>query len=423
MPALWYRALLGTATRVYYRRVAVVGDPPPPHEAPILWVGLHRNGAVDGMLYLRVAPRATFLVAARLLRLPLARLFFAGIPVERARDGVDRGGNRQALDRCLLHLAAGRDLFVMPEGTSDLGPRHLPFHSGVGVILARALASGVPVIVQPVGIFYDAPDRFRSDATIVLGQPVRTMLDGALSERERVAALMARITEALEHIAVEGASPRELARIEGIAALACERPGAAYYSTLAAVAAAPMPERVEAAWGRLAHAVDRRRLAMDRGAPALSRRAAPWSAAWLAVQAPIVAAGAIVNAPTVVAAWLAARRLADARNTVALWRILVGILVGAPWMAAMLGGALAVGGPMGAAAYLAVTAAAVALYPELRARWPRLRNALRGPRRRVYAADARRVATWARGLASGAYSARAAGRRPPQRPAPARKHG
>jgi len=400
MPALWYRALLGTATRVYYRRVAIVGDRPPRRDGPVLWVGLHRNGAVDGMLYLRAAPRATFLVAGRLLRLPLARLFFTGIPVERAKDRTDRRGNREALDRCLLHLAAGRDLFVMPEGTSDLGPRHLPFHSGVGVILARALASGVPVIVQPVGIFYDAPDRFRSDATIVLGRRVPTMLDAELSESERVTTLMARITAALERIAVESDSARDLARIEGIAALACERPGATYYSTLAAVADAPMPARVGAAWGRLARAVDRRRLATDRGAPALSRRAAPWSAAWLAVQLPIVAAGAIVNVPPLIGAWLAARRFADARNTVALWRILVGVVVGAPWAALMLGGALAIGRPLAAIVYLAATLGGLALYPQLRARWPRLRNSLRGPRRRVYAADAQRVTAWARALST-----------------------
>lgn len=398
MPALWYRALLGTATRVYYRRVAVVGDLPPRRGGPVLWVGLHRNGAVDGMLYLRVAPRAAFLVAARLLRLPLARVFFTGIPVERPKDGTDRRGNRAALDRCLLHLAAGRDLFVMPEGTSDLGPRHLPFHTGVGVILSRALAAGVPVIVQPVGIFYDAPDRFRSDATIVLGDPVPTMLGGGLSERDRVATLMARISAALERIAVECDSAGELARIEAITALACERPGAAYYTTLSAVARAPMPERVDAAWGRLSLAVDRRRLATDRGAPALSRRGAVWSALWLAVQLPLVAGATIANAPPLAAAWLAARRLADGRNTVALWRILVGTLVGAVWLSLVLATSLAFGRPFVAAAYLVVTAGGLTLFPELRARWPRLRNALRGPRRRVYVADARRVATWAREL-------------------------
>ena len=400
MPALWYRALLGTATRIYYRRVAVVGEPPEKRDGPVLWVGLHRNGAVDGMLYLRVAPRAAFLVAARLLRLPLARLFFTGIPVERAKDGVERRGNGAALDRCLLHLAAGRDLFVMPEGTSDLGHRHLPFHSGAGVILARALASGVPVIVQPVAIFYDAPDRFRSDATIVLGRPVPTMLDASLSERERVSVLMGRITDALEQLAVEAESPRDLERIEGIAALACERPGAAYYTTLSAVARAAMPARIDASWGRLARAVDRRRLATDRGAPALSRRGVPWSALWLALQLPLVAAGAIANAPPLLAAWLAARRFADARNTVALWRILVGTLVGVPWVGLMLGAAVAAHRPLLAAAYLAATLGALALFPELRARWPRLRNAFGGPRRRVYVADARRVATWARTLAA-----------------------
>src|SRR4026207_2167783 len=97
MPSLWYRALFSAIVGVYYRRIHLVGREHLPLEpGPVLYVGLHRNGAVDGMIYKRLFPRATFLIAARLLTSWFRRLFFTGIPVTRDKDaapGTDRSAN------------------------------------------------------------------------------------------------------------------------------------------------------------------------------------------------------------------------------------------------------------------------------------------------------------------------------------------
>jgi len=47
--------------------------------------------------------------------------------------------------------------------------------------------------------------------------------------------------------------------------------------------------------------------------------------------APVVAAAALVNAPSLLAANLAARRYADAENVVALWRALAGLASALIW--------------------------------------------------------------------------------------------
>ena len=50
---------------------------------------------------------------------------------------------------------------------------------------------------------------------------------------------------------------------------------------------------------------------------------------------PLVLAGALLNLPPLLAAWLAAWRFADGRNVIALWRTLVGVPLGALWFLGM----------------------------------------------------------------------------------------
>jgi 1-acyl-sn-glycerol-3-phosphate acyltransferase len=384
--ALWYRTICRAVSGLYYRRIHLVGrEHLPSGSGPILYVGLHRNGAIDGMVYKRLFPRATFLIAARLLSSAFRRLFFTGIPVTREKDGMsaaDRNANATALATCTRELIAGRELFVLPEGTSDLGPRHLPFKPGVARILEQALAAGARVTVIPVAIFYERPEAFRSEVTVVVGSPIPTALAADLSERRRVATLMTRITSALEALGLNTESAAELSRIETCATLAIDGDptdrGQRYYAALKALEHAPPPEHAEHAWGRLVGAIVQRRVATALGAPVYSRRGALWNAAWVAAQSIVGAAALVVNAVPVGAAYLAGRRLADARNTVALWRVLVGAPTVVAWSFALSLACVASGHPWAIPAYALLTAAGVALYPELRGRWAKLRNVLRG---------------------------------------------
>src|SRR5690348_11624525 len=217
MPELWYRLLLRLTTRIYYRRVSVVRLARPEEgDGPVLFVGLHRNGAVDGMLYKSIFPRAVFVVARRLLRSWFTRLYFTGIPVTREHDDHAAGGRRdnaQSLTAAVDHLAAGRQSCLLPEGTSDLGPRHLPFKPGVARVIADALQRGITPLVVPMGVLYESAPSFRSDVCIVVGAPIDTRLEHSLDRSARIAALMARITASLEAIAIEARDAEALRQI------------------------------------------------------------------------------------------------------------------------------------------------------------------------------------------------------------------
>ncbi|HEY7236437.1 MAG TPA: 1-acyl-sn-glycerol-3-phosphate acyltransferase [Gemmatimonadaceae bacterium] len=402
MPELWYRALLHVVARIYYRRVRVVRlAPSSAEERPVLYVGLHRNGAVDGVLYKSVFPRALFLISRQLVRSWVARLFFTGIPVTREKDehGPSSGrDNARALAAAVDHVVAGGDLFVLPEGTSDLGPRHLPFKPGAARVLAAAMERGVTPVVIPLGIFYESAPSFRSDVCIVVGAPIDVAQCVAIDDqRSRVTALMGCITTGLEAIAVEAPDADALRRIETLAAIADDDMGEARWRIQRTLAARTLPAPLAERWRHLAREIETRRTAVDRaGIPRFSRRGAIWNAGWIGVQLPLVALAFLGNLLPLVAAWRAGKRLADAPNTIAIWRILIGVPVTAAWWLGIAIAAVASASAWLVPAYAAVTLLGLVAYPELCVRWPKLSNALRNASRDDVAA----IAGWVRDVAA-----------------------
>jgi 1-acyl-sn-glycerol-3-phosphate acyltransferase len=377
VPNGWYHFLYTALARGYYRHIRVIGREHLPQGGPVLYAMLHRNGAIDGMVYHVVFPRATFLISTQLTRSLFGRLFFTGIPVARDKDEGDRRANAASIARCVEQLTAGGELAIFPEGTSDLGPRHLPFKPGIAVILSRALAAGAPVTVVPVGLFYQAPERFRSDTTVCVGPPVETSLDSALGRAERVEVLMQRIAQALEALGVNVDSREDLARSERLAAMAADGDANLYYRTLKRLEQSPLPDPIREDGQRLERAVDRGELATAFGAPVFSKRGVWWSLAWLLIQAPLTGAAALINLPPLAAGFWAGRRFADARNTIALWRLLIGFPVFCLWLLAIAAVTLALRRPLILAGYVLLSAAGLVLYPELIERWARLRNHFR----------------------------------------------
>src|SRR5437773_8087506 len=79
MANLWYHGFHRICNRVYFARVTVLHPERLPKTGPVMYLGLHRNGAVDGFIYNALLPRAVFLISTQLRRNPLGRLFFSGI--------------------------------------------------------------------------------------------------------------------------------------------------------------------------------------------------------------------------------------------------------------------------------------------------------------------------------------------------------
>jgi 1-acyl-sn-glycerol-3-phosphate acyltransferase len=361
----WQDFFSGAGVALYFNRVSVLGRERLPRRGPALYLGLHRNGAVDGFVYHRVVPRAEFMIARQLRRSLFGRLFFRGIEVARDKDrGASQAGpaaNRAALEACLAHLRAGGELFVLPEGTSDLGPKHLPFKRGAARLAAAFLSEDASLHIVPLGIHYERAWAFRSNVEIVVGEPVATDLPAGAGEDERTAVLHQRFTESLEAVGVNVASAAEQERLESLAYAATLGSGRSYFAALKAFERG-VPPALAQAWQRLARECDNLRLARHQGVP-LVPIARPWLyVAALPPLALLVAAALLVNLPPVLMATAAARRIADARNVIALWRLIVGVPALLAWVLFLAAIAAAHRAPAAFVLYLLLTFAGIAAF-------------------------------------------------------------
>jgi 1-acyl-sn-glycerol-3-phosphate acyltransferase len=330
MKLLWYRWIHWLCARIYFERVTVLHPERLPEGGPILYVGLHRNGAVDGFVYRQVLPRGIFLISTQLRRSVFSRLFFCGIAVSRKQDEEDRGQNDAALCRCAQLLADGGELVVFPEGTSALGPRHLPFKSGAASIALDALARGVPLRIMPLGIHYERAWAFRSKVEVVVGEPISTALPAGLSELGRLKEMKRRMTSALESVGANFASAEAQEYAERLAYAATLGTPRSYSASLTALEAG-VPEPLLARWRELDSQLASRRVWRHQGVPLFPVGPGVFYALLLVVLGPMVLAGALVNLPPLLAGWLAGRKFADGPNVIALWRILVGVPLFVIW--------------------------------------------------------------------------------------------
>ena len=189
--ARWHHALHRFCNVLFFDRLSLLNSERIPAEGPVLFIGLHRNGAVDGFAYHQVFPHVSFLISTQLLRNAFTRAFFDGIPVARPQDANRPGCSKNAISACVDVLHSGGRVFIFPEGTSSLGPHHLPFKSGAARVAAEALRQGRPVRIVPVGIHYEKAWAFRGRVEVVIGKP----LD--VSPRDSVGELRSAMTEVL----------------------------------------------------------------------------------------------------------------------------------------------------------------------------------------------------------------------------------
>jgi hypothetical protein len=164
----------------------------------------------------------------------------------------------------------------------------------------------------------------------------------------------------LESVGTNFASPEAQRNAEGLAYAATLGTPRTYFGSLKSLEA-EVPEPLLARWRELEPRLAPRRVLLHQGVPLFP--IGPWVlyAALLLVLGPIVLAGALLNLPPLLAAWLAARRFADGPNVIALWRILVGLPVLVIWVGLVSVVLLFCGGWWWVLGYAVLTAAALRL--------------------------------------------------------------
>ncbi len=225
-------ALLARAgVRLFFDHVEVDGAEHIPADGPLLVVSNHTNGLADGLMLLNVIRRRASLTAKSTLTknplLALAMWLGGVVPFYRKQDAVDVRKNAGSFAAIRERLEHGEVICIFPEGVShsDGGMRAL--RSGAARIALDFVAGGGRGLrILPIGLHYEAKQRFRSSVLVRIGAPIE--VDGlgdtepvALTTliEERLRALTAnfqRVREALwlrwaaELLATRGADPEPL---------------------------------------------------------------------------------------------------------------------------------------------------------------------------------------------------------------------
>lgn len=360
MKSSWYSFVHWLCARVYYERITILHPERRPATGPTLYIGLHRNGAVDGFVYHQAVPRGVYLISTQLLRSLFGRLFFSGIAVVRKNDEGDRSKNAAALEECRNLLAANGELIIFPEGTSSLGPAHLPFKSGAASIAVDALARGMPLRIVPLGIHYERAWAFRSKLEVVVGEPVDTAFAPGLSDLGRFKEMKRRMTAALETVGVNFPAVETQESAERLAYAATLGTPHTYFDSLK-VFERGVPKHLDENWRELERRLAVRGVRQHQRIPLFPTGSLASYGMLLAVTGPVVLAGAVLNFPPLLAGWLAARCFADERNVIALWRILVGLPAFLVWFSFMAVTTGVSAGWQWAAGYAVLTIAALQL--------------------------------------------------------------
>jgi glycerol-3-phosphate O-acyltransferase / dihydroxyacetone phosphate acyltransferase len=223
----WLVALARRVLAVFFRRIEVEGLERVPHHGPLLVVANHVNGLLDPMLVVGTLPRLPrFLGKSGLWDIAPLRPFLAWarvIPVHRPGDpGADPEQNAAAFAAAAEVLAAGGAVSIFPEGRSHNEPGLAPLKTGAARIALAAAAArpGLGLDVLPVGLVFDAKERFRSRALVEIGEPLRVNAPDDPADPREVRALTERIDAALDRVTVSYATWDE-ARLIGRAAEIC----------------------------------------------------------------------------------------------------------------------------------------------------------------------------------------------------------
>lgn len=203
-----FAPLASAALRVFYRLSRTGGEVP--RGGPVLLVANHPNSLLDPAAVVAAAERPVrFLAKAPLFSDPLVGWLVRGagaIPVFRRQDDpAAMGNNEDTFRRVHEALAGGSAVGIFPEGISHSEPALAPLRTGAArIALGAAPDIGGAFPIVPIGLVFREKETFRTEALILVGEPVGwdDLAGRGEEDAEAVRVLTDRIDAALRTVTV-----------------------------------------------------------------------------------------------------------------------------------------------------------------------------------------------------------------------------
>lgn len=196
----------------FFRHIEIEHAERIPAHAPLVFTPNHANSLIDGILVRVFLPRdPRSLAKATLWKNPFFRPLLVAshsIPVYRQQDADETNRsekNRDMFDECYSVLAQKACIVIFPEGMSHDEPELQPLKTGTARIVLGAEQRFGPLgtRIVPVGLTFDAKQKFRSRVLISIGEPFDPM-DGLAAadpeDRQAVAKLTERIKQGISAV-------------------------------------------------------------------------------------------------------------------------------------------------------------------------------------------------------------------------------
>src|SRR5436190_3369304 len=316
--------------KVYFRRVELFHPECVPPRAPILFASNHPGSITDSFIIGALIPRQVHFVATvQLFRFkPLAWLLkqCGIIPVNRLKD--DPRAMRSVLDTfeaCFRVLEQNGAVGIFPEGITYDDSQLKTVKTGaarMALELEHRHGGRLGLEIVPVGLTYSAKARYRSEALVHFGEPIRVarFVGGYDTRRkECIHALNSEVERRLQSLIVHLPKLEQARVVEAVKRLYLERlklgslvvkepltPRAEELVLTQAIVSAveyasrSLPERLAAfvrALGRYEHSRDRLRLS-DAAVDQIGSKAT------LTIRSFVSAAIALIGLPMAVFGWL-----------------------------------------------------------------------------------------------------------------------
>jgi glycerol-3-phosphate O-acyltransferase/dihydroxyacetone phosphate acyltransferase len=217
--------------KIFFRKIEITGVENVPDDAPVIYTPNHMNSLVDGFLARTQLPREPRpLAAAKLWDVAAMQPLLVAInaiPIYRQQDSQDPQyveKNRDAFSACYDALAQNSCIVVFPEGESHDDSELRQLKTGVARIALGAEQQQGPLAVRiiPVGLNFDAKQKFRSRVLISIGEPINPIVglnDVNAENREAVSQVMSRVEAGIKSVTLNYPSWEEAQLIQRAAVL------------------------------------------------------------------------------------------------------------------------------------------------------------------------------------------------------------